>query len=347
MRPFEEAFPGFISSCTKLHDQFVPVAMAILILSFAFHFWANESDPLSIVRFLGKLFLIALLISNTDTLLRQGQVIVQEFVVRNVDAHPEKVAERYKQQLASVENDASVNGQSWWDMLFSARFFEALIYAALLLVSWLAMALLFYIYLLQKVLLMLCWVMSPVLFAFFAIPLVSGLALRHALRIIGILLWPIGLALAATITDGLLSAQVDQSFFGADTVGGKFQYIVVNLLGVALIALWILFSTILAPAMMSRLVAGTGGSAHTIARAANLLTTVGLPLLTGLLSAQRHSPERSERSRADALTPPTLIHVPEPVSASPVDPPTLRSLSADDPTAENAVREVLDKSGRE
>src|SRR5688572_977653 len=330
MKAFEQMFPGFVASCVKLHDQLVPASLILLVLSFAFFYWSAPPHPMELVKHVTKLFLIVLLITHADTFINQGQAVMEGFVRENISARPENVAERYKEKLASTQQSSGEQG--WWEMLLGANFFEAIIYAVLLLVSWLAMALLFYISLFQKVVLLLCWCLSPLLFACFSIPLLSGLAMRHLLRIIGILFWPLGLALAATVTEGLLDLQTDRSMFGS--VGGSFRYVVINLLAVASIGLWILFSSVLAPAVMQRLIAGGTESTNLISRGAGLFANSIMPgAIFGLAAFYRRQAANwnSFRGAAENAHPP-LINLPEPTA--PIEPP--QPPPADDPTAEKA-----------
>ena len=343
MRTFEELFPDFVNSCDKLHQHLVPVALAILVLSFAFFFWSAPQQPFELVKFVGKLFLIVMLITHADFLIDHGQDLSESFVQNNVDARPENVALLYRQKVAKAQNDPERAEDSWWDMLFSSTFFEAIIYALLVLISWLAMAVQFFISILQSVALKICWVLSPILFACFAIPLISGLALRHILRIVGILLWPMGLALAATITGGLLGMQTEQVFFADATVEGNVRYVIVNLLSVGVVAIWILFSTFLAPGVMQRLVAGSSDSANLISRAGHLLGNMAVPFLGAAVASALSATSRALHRSTDEGPPASLI-TPEPMPDSPTTPPVLRKPSDDDPTAENAVRNALDQS---
>lgn len=347
MPAFEQAFPGFVSSCIRLHDQLTPVALAVLVLSFAFFFWAAPPQPLELVKFIVKLFLIVLLITHADALINSAQTAIKSFVDSNVDARPENVAELYKQKFSEAQSDPELKDQGFWDMLFSANFFEAIMYAVLLCVSWIAMAVLFYIYILQKVVLLLCWVLSPLFFACFAIPTLSGLALRHILRIAGVVMWPLGLALAATVTQGLLDAQTNQRFFALGPVTGSFGYALQNLFAVAAVGLWILFSTVLAPLFIQRLVSGAGSSGGLIPRAAELLINTGIPFLAHSVSSFRRSGEGSRQPvSSNENSSRSLINV-GPPPTSPVEPPTLRQVSDDDPTAANAVRQALDQDSEE
>ncbi len=100
---FEQLFPGYLQSCTSLHDKLVPAALALLVLSFAFYFWTAPPDPLDLIKFLAKLFLIMLLITQSKEWIDLGKQGVRTFVQENVKARPEAVAERYKEKLNASE----------------------------------------------------------------------------------------------------------------------------------------------------------------------------------------------------------------------------------------------------
>jgi len=360
MKTFEDLFPGFISSCENVHDALMPAALAIIVISFAFFFWSGPPHPIDLLKFLIKLFLIVSLITHTRTLSNQGKTIVEQFVQTHVPARPDNIAQRYKDKLAEAEKDSDIEDQSWWDFLFSSNFFEAIIYAVLLLWSWVAMSVQFYISILQSAALMFCWVLSPPLFALFSIPSLAGRALQHAVRMVGILLWPLGFALAATITDGLLTAQTDQNFAVGGAIASGFAYVLMNLLAIASIGIWILVSSILAPAYIQRLICGTSGAAGLIPQAANIVGNTLSGMFTSHGHASSRSPSTSSRRQpepgdipAREARPSTSV-APDPAAHLAVQgevkktaepsldpPPTNRP---DDPTAENAVRQALDES---
>ncbi len=299
---FETLFPGFMMACGKLHTLFMPIALSLVTLSFVFQFWSGPAHPIETLRFLTKLFLIVLLIVNTRPLLDAGQQAVRSFVENNIDARPERVAQRYKERLAEALHAPDLEGKNFLDLLLSANFFEAIICGILTLVSWFAAALLFYIYLFQKMLLVLAWSISPVLFAAWQIPTLSHFAHRHFFRMIGLILWPIALALAATITDGLLQVQTDQNILLLGPVTGTIGYGLQNLLGVAVTALWVIASTILAPLYIQRFITGQAGASGVLPRAAQVLLNTGLPLLqTVVLRGNPPSAPRSSRVDHDPV----------------------------------------------
>ena len=279
--PFEQAFPGFVRACAELQALLVPWAMALMVLSFAYKFWAGPPTAPDLIRFIVKLFLIVLLIAQTHTLINAGQTVVALLIEDHVPARPENVAARYQEKLAEAQNAPQTRDRSFLSSLFSTQWFEAIIFAVLTLISWFAMALMYFVYSVQRAVLLVCWVLSPLLFATFSIGPVASLGLRHLLRILGLILWPLGLALAATFTDGLIDAATDQSFLANASAVGWLGYGLQNLLAVTVIAVWIIFSSILAPTMIQRLLVGTPGPASVLTSLAGLVTSTGLPLLTG------------------------------------------------------------------
>ncbi len=285
MTPFEQAFPGFVKSCTDLNAALLPWAMVLLIIAFAVEFWHGPPSPVRLIQFIVLVFFVILLLAKSHKLVTDGQVFVQQWVEQNIPARPENVAARYKELLASAQNAPSGQDVSFWDTLFSANWFEAIMYAVLTLISWLAMAVLFFVYSVQRAVLLLCWAISPLLFPCLAIRPVSSLGLRHALRILSIELWPIGLALAATFTDGLLDAAAAQDFVGGGSVVGSLGYGLKTLLAVGVVALWIMFSSVLAPVYIQKLIVGSSGPAAVLTQAAHLMTTIALPSYFGLPAA--------------------------------------------------------------
>lgn len=301
MTPFEQAFPAFVRGCADVHGLLVPWGMALLVIAFAVEFWHGPPAPGELLKFIVKLFLVVLLITKSQDLINDGQTIIHNLIENHVPARPENVAARYQDRLAEAQNAPTKDDRSFWDTLFSANWFEAIVYAVLTLVSWLAMAVLFFVYSVQRALLLLCWAVSPLLFACIAIRPVSGMGLRHVLRIVGIMLWPLGLALAATFTDGLLDAAAAQDFVGGTSVVGSLGYGLKTLLAVAVVAIWILFSSVLAPVYIQKLLTGSSGPTTVITKASDLLTDVAFPAYLGAPAAGR-ALRRGARAAADGAT---------------------------------------------
>jgi hypothetical protein len=74
------------------------------------------------------------------------------------------------------------------------------------------------------------------------------------------MLWPLGWGVAGLITQGMISFMTDRSFLVSNQVFGNAEYSLQNLLGVAFLGVWVIFSTIAAPVIIQDAIV-TGSSA--------------------------------------------------------------------------------------
>ena len=287
--PLDAALPGFLKSCTELHQVLLPVGLALLVLAFAVEFWHGPPHPVEMLKFLVKVFLIVLLMARSFDWINQGQVLVQNLIQEHVPASPEKVAERFKAKLAAAQNAPEHADESFWDTLFSSNWFEAIIFAVLTLISWLAMGLLFFIYTVQRACLLLCWCLGVLLYPTIAIRPLSHLGVKHLLRTLAILMWPLAIALASCLTSGLLDVATDQDFLSDSATVGALGRGVISLLCLVVIAVWIAVSTVAGPVFIQRLIAGSAGPAVALSKSADLITNIALPSGFGLPAAARRA----------------------------------------------------------
>jgi hypothetical protein len=181
---------------------------------------------------------------------------------------------------------------------------------------------------------------SPLLFPLLAIRPLSHLGLRHVLRILGILLWPLGNALAATITDGLISAAVNQDFLASQSIAGSLGYGLQNLLAILVVTLWIIFSTVLAPAFVQKMVMGSPGSAAAISQTIESLFSIGAPALGQAFASGWNSYRESSFSggqSSDTTNFDGNFSSSEPAQSSDWKP------TAEDPTGDKAVGAIVEK----
>jgi|CZKV01.1.fsa_nt_gi hypothetical protein len=348
MESFTDLFPGFVNACISLHELLMPFALALLVASFGFFFWQTHYQPMEMFRFLTLLFLVCLLITHTRELINDAQTAVQNFVDTNIPARPENIAERYKTLLADLSQAPDVKDKGFFRMLFSSNFFEALVYAALTLISWLAMAVIYFVFLLQKIFLYLCYAVSPPLFALFLIRPFSNIAMRHALRMVALLLWNIGIAAASLVTEGLLDAQIRNGLFidsssaaGVPIAPGVTGWGVMQLLSLGVIALWVIASSIFAPLAVHRIISSGAGPEGWLPRAADLVVNLGLPSMLSLTRStleQRSAPSsKSSPSPVPAMPPNTPAPAPTALESQFV-PPTDRK---HDPAADQLVEAAI------
>ena len=125
-----------------------------------------------------------------------------------------------------------------------------LISGILWLVGQFASLLLFWAYIIQKFILFTAYALSPLLIGFMAIRPLRSIGSRYLMHIVGVLLWPLGWAVAALITQGILDFMTDPSLRFFDPTASF--YSLQATVGVAVVAFWIVFSTIAAPLVIQK-----------------------------------------------------------------------------------------------
>jgi hypothetical protein len=83
---------------------------------------------------------------------------------------------------------------------------------------------------------------------------------NYLLNLLGIMIWPLGWGVAGLITQGMIDFMTDQSFLNSGQTGGTVLYSLQNLMGLAFLGVWIIFSTIAAPVVIQKSI-GRGESA--------------------------------------------------------------------------------------
>ncbi len=338
MTPFETAFPGFVQACAALHSDLMPFAIILLMIGTLFDQAQSNGAPAELIKAYIRAFLILLLLFNSSSLLNDGQALVKTWVERNIPARPENVAERYKQRLREAQQLGDRADESFLRKVLNGDWYEAIILAFLTLISWLAMAVLAFVYSIQRALLIGCWAISPLLFPCLAIRPLYWIGMQHVLRLLGIMLWPIGLALAATFTSGVIDTVVGDTSFADAAFGEAIGKGLTGLLGVGIIAIWIILSTIAAPVYVQRLVTGVSGPATAVSRGGELL---GTSLVAGAAAASRRTWVAASALTTTTSTATSASSTPETLPLSSLAQVAPAGPSPSDPTGEHATAAIL------
>ena len=183
-----------------------------------------------------------------------AQTLLQNSILSGLGVDPTQVQSQYNQLLV-VKRDTGTTQSSWWDILGNVRGFtvEVLISGVLWLVGQFASLLLFWAYVIQKFILFSGYALSPLLIGFMAIRPLRHIGSRYLLHMAGVLLWPLGWAVAALITQGILDFMTDPSFKYVDPTATL--YTLQASVGVAAVAFWIIFSTVAAPLVIQKVIA--------------------------------------------------------------------------------------------
>src|SRR5580658_6762492 len=204
------------------------------------------------MRSIGRTIVYVTLLTFLVTWGNQLTQIVSTTVTETIQADPANVFDEYNAALVAKKSTSEQTG--WWDKLFHAgtTIFEAIVSGFLWLFGLLASAIMFYAYIVQKMLLYLGYSLSPIFIGFMAIRSLSHIGNRYILGLVGIIAWPLGWAVAAIVAQGLLTFMTDQSFLQGSSVSGAANYGLQNFIGVALLGIWIIFSTIAAPVIIQK-----------------------------------------------------------------------------------------------
>jgi hypothetical protein len=333
-----------------LHELLRIVAFMLFIVGtimLVVHGFTGKRLMLHMVR----LFILTALLVMLPQWGNQVQQLVQTSILNGLGVDPSNVQDQYNQLL--VVKRGAGSDHSWWDILGDISGFtvEILISGILWLIGQFASLLLFWAYIIQKFILFSSYALSPILIGFMAIRPLRSIGSRYLLHLVGVLLWPLGWAVAALITQGILDFMTDPTLKFLDPTASV--YSLQESLGVVVIAFWIAFSTIAAPLVIQKvitqgelaaghLISGAFGSffqtAATTAGAAAVASTTGVPLAT--IGAAGMAAVLSTLSTAAGQGSAGNIII----AGSGLPPRSTRGRPGDDITGDKAVRELVAKT---
>ena len=349
MATFENLFPTFLQKCAELHELLRIVAFMLFIVGtilFVLHGFSGKTLMLHMVR----LFVLTALLVMLPQWGNQAQALVQTSILDGLGVDPSHVQDQYNQLLV-VKRDTG-SDHSWWDILGDLSGFtvEVLISGILWLVGEFASLMVFWAYIIQKFILFTGYALSPLLIGFMAIRPLRSTGNRYLMHLVGVLLWPLGWAVAALITQGILDFMTDPSFKFIDPTATL--YSLQATVGVVVIAFWIVFSTVAAPLVIQKvlatgelaggqLIAGAFSSffqtVATTAGAAAVAAPIGVPAVTagaaGMAAILSTLSTAAGHGSAGAII----------IAGSGLPPRSARGRPGDDITGDKAVRELIAK----
>src|ERR1700691_3365304 len=185
--------------------------------------------------------------------------IVDDTVKNVLKVDPAKIHDQYQ---AALELKKSTDGnQSWWDKLFnfSTSIIESLMSVVFIILGWLASTIEWWAYILQSAILFIGYSLSPIFIGMLAFPSLQNVGRNYLLNLLGVMIWPLGWGVAGLVTQGMIDFMTEQSFLSSATAPNTL-YSLQNLMGLAFLGIWIIFSTIAAPVIIQKAIA-TGNSA--------------------------------------------------------------------------------------
>jgi len=283
MNNFDSLFPNFTARCADLKSVLMPVAYLLLVTGMVASMIAGHRSTRAVLQTLGRTIVYIILLTQLVNWGNQITAITDTTVRDVLQADPGNVYQQYNQALQAQKSNSSQAG--WWEKLFNVgtSIFEALISGLLWIFGLLASIIVFYAYLIQKFILYLGYALAPIFIGFLAIRALNQIGANYLLALVGVMLWPLGWAAASLVTGGLISFMTDQSFLWNQSVGGASGYAFQNFIGVAVVGVWLIFSTIAAPLIMQRAI--THGAQVGAALISGVTTAATTAAAGGFISA--------------------------------------------------------------
>lgn len=260
MNDFNSMFPNFVSQAAQLKQILTPVAFVMITGGMISSIITGEKSGNAYMRIVVRTLVLILVLTFFVSWGNTLTTIVDSTVKDVLKVDPTQIYNQYQSALQMQKMPQS--DSSWWQKVFSvtATIFESLITAFLWCLSWVASAVVFFAYIIQKVILYSGYALAPVFVGFFAFRSLYDIGRRYFLNLVGVMLWPLGWGIAALVTQGLISFMTDQSFLHSSSgfwsgAEGTLEYSFQSFLGAALLGIWLIFSTIAAPVIIGKSIA--------------------------------------------------------------------------------------------
>ena len=350
MATFDSIFPTFLAKCGDLHTLLLSVAFALFIVGVIATVHQRASHK-SILNLLLRLLLLTSLLVFLPGWGNTLQNLLQTSILSGLGVDPSQVYQQFNQLLV-IKRDPSTTS-SWWNVMSQLHNVttDINVTAILWLVGQFASLMMFWGYIFQTVILNIGYALSPLLIGFMAIPALKHTGNRYLMNLLGVLLWPLGWAAAALVTQGILDFMTDPSFEYIDPTSTLPD--LQKTIGVAAVGFWIIFSTVAAPVIIQNVIAHgiqagsallSGGvssalqTAATTAGAAATASTTGLPMVTagaaGMAALMSTMSSAANMGSAGAII----------IAGSGLPLRSARGRPGDDITGNKAVRELIAKS---
>lgn len=283
MATFNSIFPTFLSDCAGLNALLLNVAYALFIVGVIVtvsHRFTHRTLLNLLLRLLLLTSLLVFLPSWGNTL----QTLLQNSILSGLGVDPAQVYQQFNQLLV-IKRDTSTQS-SWWSVMSQLHNFttDIIISALLWLIGQLASLMMFWAYIFQTVILNLGYALSPLLIGFMAIPALKHIGHRYLLNLVGVLLWPLGWAVAALVTQGILDFMTDPSFEYIDPTSTLPD--LQKTIGIATVGFWIIFSTVAAPVIIQKVItAGVLAGSELLSGGAHAAVQTASSAVSGAVAA--------------------------------------------------------------
>lgn len=256
MNDFNTLFPNFLNQCAEMNRVLTPIAFVLLAIGIVSSSVTGRRSPSAYLRTVGRTFAFAAILAYLPTWSNEAATVVDTTVRETLHADPARVYDQYKQALTLKSGNPNAGGfKSWWDLLDAHALFEMFISSVMWLLGFLASVIVFYAYLVQKFILYVGYALAPIFIGMLAVRTLHSIGVGFLLGYVGVLCWPLGWGAASLLTSGLIDFMSDQSFLAVGGITGGAGYGLQNLMGLAVLAIWLISSTIAAPVILQKAIA--------------------------------------------------------------------------------------------
>jgi hypothetical protein len=252
MPDFNTLFPNFTSRCVDLQSMLIPIAYLLIVGGIISSTITGHRSGGAYIRTFGRTIIFIVLMTF---LVSWGNVItsVEDSTVKDVlKVDPTKVYDDYQKALQMQK--AADGEKGWWEKVFEwkASLLEAILTGIFFFFGWIAGALVWWAYLLQTVVLYVGYGLSPIFIGFLAFQSLHEVGKRYFLNLVGVMVWPLGWGVAGLVTQSMIDFMTDRTFLHGNPLVGGDIYSFQNLMGMAFLGIWLIFSTIAAPLIIQK-----------------------------------------------------------------------------------------------
>ena len=248
---FAELFPELLEEAREFQASFSGVALVILYAGLILSAVRGTTggDTASMLKAVASVGIITVAITFfpdwIDELNGAAHALLSE-----LEADPSTSHQEFAKLILGEDSEEDIG---LVDVLFSEEggIGKAILYAGIFLVAKIAWLIVWLAYALQHAVLVFAIALSPGFLAMFSLEGTRGVAAKFVLSLIGVVLWPVGWAVADIVTEGLLRLAAEDGIYvitGPDSIASGTQ----TLPFLLLLAIWILVSTIMTPRLISK-----------------------------------------------------------------------------------------------
>jgi len=253
MATFNSIFPTFITLCGQLNSLLLSVAYALFITGIIITVYHHQFTHETVLRLMIRILALTCLLVYLPVWGNALQQLLHDSILSGLGVDPSQVYQQFL-NLLIINRDPSTPS-SWWNVLSQLHNIstDLIVTIVLWLVGHFASLMMFWAYIFQQVVLNMGYALSPLLIGFMALPALKQVGERYLLNLVGVLLWPLGWAVAALVTQGMLDFLSNPSLEYMDPTSTLPD--LQKTFGTAAIGFWIIFSTIAAPVIIQKVIA--------------------------------------------------------------------------------------------